>query len=132
MSVAYRANTDFATKLAVAATISGTDHETAEPADDHRFEATLDATGLPDALDVHVLAPIEREVATPTGVELESIGPLRALVDAPDVTGAGPTLELRGAYLIGRSEEHTSELQSLMRISYAVLCLKKKRITQAK
>src|SRR3546814_5900290 len=28
--------------------------------------------------------------------------------------------------LIIRSEEHTSELQSLMRISYAVLCLKKK------
>src|SRR3546814_3262688 len=30
----------------------------------------------------------------------------------------------------GRSEEHTSELQSLMRISYAVFCLKKKNITQ--
>src|SRR3546814_4166580 len=30
----------------------------------------------------------------------------------------------------GRSEEHTSELQSLMRISYAVFCLKKKRINQ--
>src|SRR3546814_6335764 len=29
-----------------------------------------------------------------------------------------------------RSEEHTSELQSLMRISYAVLCLKKKNHTQ--
>src|SRR3546814_2648931 len=29
-----------------------------------------------------------------------------------------------------RSEEHTSELQSLMRISYAVFCLKKKRTTQ--
>src|SRR3546814_10310799 len=28
----------------------------------------------------------------------------------------------------GRSEEHTSELQSLMRISYAVFCLKKKRM----
>src|SRR3546814_3101490 len=28
-----------------------------------------------------------------------------------------------------RSEEHTSELQSLMRISYAVFCLKKKNIT---
>src|SRR3546814_8851257 len=27
----------------------------------------------------------------------------------------------------GRSEEHTSELQSLMRISYAVFCLKKKK-----
>src|SRR3546814_10267682 len=29
--------------------------------------------------------------------------------------------------VLGRSEEHTSELQSLMRISYAVFCLKKKR-----
>src|SRR3546814_7766364 len=29
-----------------------------------------------------------------------------------------------------RSEEHTSELQSLMRISYAVFCLKKKKNTQ--
>src|SRR3546814_10674589 len=31
-----------------------------------------------------------------------------------------------------RSEEHTSELQSLMRISYAVFCLKKKRQTDTK
>src|SRR3546814_3662938 len=30
----------------------------------------------------------------------------------------------------GRSEEHTSELQSLMRISYAVFCLKKKKKTK--
>src|SRR3546814_5544570 len=30
----------------------------------------------------------------------------------------------------GRSEEHTSELQSLMRISYAVFCLKKKTTKQ--
>src|SRR3546814_4768364 len=32
----------------------------------------------------------------------------------------------RPPFLAGRSEEHTSELQSLMRISYAVFCLKKK------
>src|SRR3546814_10258212 len=32
-----------------------------------------------------------------------------------------------GPLLGGRSEEHTSELQSLMRISYAVFCLKTKR-----
>src|SRR3546814_1458410 len=32
--------------------------------------------------------------------------------------------------LLVRSEEHTSELQSLMRISYAVFCLKKKNLTQ--
>src|SRR3546814_6261332 len=41
--------------------------------------------------------------------------------------GTGPDrsqIAVRG--LAGRSEEHTSELQSLMRISYAVFCLKKK------
>src|SRR3546814_1901499 len=32
----------------------------------------------------------------------------------------------------GRSEEHTSELQSLMRISYAVFCLKKKKRREPK
>src|SRR3546814_5788607 len=34
---------------------------------------------------------------------------------------------IQGVYAPGRSEEHTSELQSLMRISYAVFCLKKKK-----
>src|SRR3546814_10739002 len=37
--------------------------------------------------------------------------------------GDGWTIDLGGI----RSEEHTSELQSLMRISYAVFCLKKKK-----
>src|SRR3546814_9020564 len=32
-----------------------------------------------------------------------------------------------GSFSVSRSEEHTSELQSLMRISYAVFCLKKKK-----
>src|SRR3546814_15508212 len=32
-----------------------------------------------------------------------------------------------GSVILPRSEEHTSELQSLMRISYAVFCLKKKK-----
>src|SRR3546814_7965759 len=38
--------------------------------------------------------------------------------------------QLHGIYVLaetGRSEEHTSELQSLMRISYAVFCLKNKK-----
>src|SRR3546814_9959833 len=39
---------------------------------------------------------------------------------------AAKGLEFDHVFLAGRSEEHTSELQSLMRISYAVLCLKKK------
>src|SRR3546814_7326099 len=51
---------------------------------------------------------------------------------APDIAGQGianPTsLILSAAMLLDwRSEEHTSELQSLMRISYAVFCLKKKK-----
>src|SRR3546814_2650849 len=42
------------------------------------------------------------------------------------ITGAA---QMDGAILVcsARSEEHTSELQSLMRISYAVFCLKKKQ-----
>src|SRR3546814_6355244 len=39
------------------------------------------------------------------------------------------SLELIDRSLRARSEEHTSELQSLMRISYAVFCLKKKKKT---
>src|SRR3546814_4147648 len=38
----------------------------------------------------------------------------------------------RGALCGRRSEEHTSELQSLMRISYAVFCLKKKKKDDAR
>src|SRR3546814_6609067 len=43
----------------------------------------------------------------------------------PDLCHAALDLLLDGE--TGRSEEHTSELQSLMRISYAVFCLKKKK-----
>src|SRR3546814_6605478 len=42
------------------------------------------------------------------------------------VRAALPQRDIAG----GRSEEHTSELQSLMRISYAVFCLKKKKKQQ--
>src|SRR3546814_7729050 len=51
-------------------------------------------------------------------------GALRAAFD--DVTGQRAGGEL---VVVVRSEEHTSELQSLMRISYAVFCLKKKKQT---
>src|SRR3546814_981303 len=45
------------------------------------------------------------------------------------VTHVNSTLDLspKAYSAIWRSEEHTSELQSLMRISYAVFCLKKKK-----
>src|SRR3546814_6975771 len=58
--------------------------------------------------------------------------------DASPATGAGTVLRRLRSALAGqrvaspggiaqRSEEHTSELQSLMRISYAVLCLQTKK-----
>src|SRR3546814_1662479 len=49
---------------------------------------------------------------------------LRAAFD-----GGGPGWDADNLYRLHcrRSEEHTSELQSLMRISYAVFCLKKKK-----
>src|SRR3546814_8741434 len=55
---------------------------------------------------------------------------LRAVLDAAPlrhlVTPGGFTMSVAMSNC-GRSEEHTSELQSLMRISYAVFCLKKKK-----
>src|SRR3546814_6045978 len=45
----------------------------------------------------------------------------------PDAAQPGGGFLRREAGAVDRSEEHTSELQSLMRISYAVFCLKKKK-----
>src|SRR3546814_2567193 len=51
-----------------------------------------------------------------TGGGGQHLHPLQCVFDASRTQGVGV-----------RSEEHTSELQSLMRISYAVFCLKKKK-----
>src|SRR3546814_9742161 len=61
---------------------------------------------------------IETMTGTPTASAALSVA---SLYDAP---AAAPGAQL---CLAIRSEEHTSELQSLMRISYAVFCLKKKK-----
>src|SRR3546814_1908138 len=74
------------------------------------------------------------------GIAIRTDCPARRLLRGADgVVGAvvghdGATRRIRaerGVVLAcgGRSEEHTSELQSLMRISYAVFCLKKKKST---
>src|SRR3546814_3026602 len=63
----------------------------------------------------------ERLIALATK-EMEILG----LCDPEDVVGGAVVRQEK------RSEEHTSELQSLMRISYAVFCLKKKKKKQNK
>src|SRR3546814_6547044 len=72
-----------------------------------------------------------------TGSKAHSDGPSRStLVITPDLATAtctaAATLMLVSSMQPIRSEEHTSELQSLMRISYAVFCLKKKRQNRQK
>src|SRR3546814_6223727 len=57
-------------------------------------------------------------------LELERI--LRGAVERVGIT-IGGSEQLDAILVQRRSEEHTSELQSLMRISYAVFCLKKKK-----
>src|SRR3546814_2526996 len=59
---------------------------------------------------------------------LARAGPGEPRDGAPTGTAAPDPRGARGSNgAAGRSEEHTSELQSLMRLSYAVFCLKKKK-----
>src|SRR3546814_10796387 len=51
-------------------------------------------------------------------------------IPLPDLVKMGWTTQDRLDRIVQRSEEHTSELQSLMRISYAVFSLKKKKKLQ--
>src|SRR3546814_1161178 len=74
----------------------------ARPAVGHQFKRVACGQRM---LQTHAGLVLVRRLA---GVEVQRAGAGRAPVDAQ------------------RSEEHTSELQSLMRISYAVFCLKKK------
>src|SRR3546814_7371551 len=60
---------------------------------------------------------------------LRSVCPVRATPRAARSSRIS-TATLMRCSSKGRSEEHTSELQSLMRISYAVFCLKKKKTQQ--
>src|SRR3546814_4384627 len=55
----------------------------------------------------------------------QKVAPVAELVKTVDIPYQQFTLD-NGLRVIVRSEEHTSELQSLMRISYAVFCLNKK------
>src|SRR3546814_1211426 len=65
----------------------------------------------------------ERYGATILADRIETID---GKADAFEAQGSTVTIAAR-AVTVDRSEEHTSELQSLMRISYAVFCLKKKK-----
>src|SRR3546814_1068682 len=75
-------------------------------------------------------------VHTPGGPAQISVGVRGGKIAAmgDGLGDAGEVVDCTGLDILPgviRSEEHTSELQSLMRISYAVICLKKKNNTTA-
>src|SRR3546814_989577 len=88
---------------------------------------------LPVALAV-TLGGLALAQSAPEGIDLEAIRE-RAAEHADDAQALSTNVRQRAealtedAQTIQRSEEHTSELQSLMRISYAVFCLKTKTQT---
>src|SRR3546814_3239879 len=102
-------------------------------------------TGLvEDGARVDLARHLERDAGGDVGLDQAGDHVHRRPLRGQDQVDAGRTRLLREAcdeffdlladdhHHVGefvRSEEHTSELQSLMRISYAVFCLKKKNIT---
>src|SRR3546814_7674410 len=70
------------------------------------------------------------EVARVELVEVEDDGAVRAQLAEVGLERRRVHRHQHVREVARRSEEHTSELQSLMRISYAVFCLKKKKIRQ--
>src|SRR3546814_4284646 len=88
-----------------------------------------DADVTPEPMAPSVLDDAEELADMPAAAPLaadpavsEEVASLRAEVEALRAARPDPAADLLEE--IARSEEHTSELQSLMRISYAVFCLK--------
>src|SRR3546814_8110679 len=82
-----------------------------DPALHHRLQQFAEGIGLGLGQHDVLVAGVDSQL------DAEIVG------GAPDIADLAPPLRTGGV----RSEEHTSELQSLMRISYAVFCLKKKK-----
>src|SRR3546814_6326959 len=90
-------------------------------------------TLVPTKVEVKISEPPPRATIAGTWY----LAPRKALVRLASMVSRQPTVESSATGAISpsvpalltamRSEEHTSELQSLMRISYAVFCLKKKK-----
>src|SRR3546814_7670431 len=85
---------------------------------------TVDAEWLSPSKALKLGVSGERTIIFPTRLNLQL---LAEAASADDCVARAKAREI-----VPRSEEHTSELKSLMRISYAVFCLKKKKKTRTK
>src|SRR3546814_1271733 len=104
------------------------DHSMHQP-----VELTAPAQEAPEPQDLHAghqmppAEPVEQEREQPVDHSMHA--PAEQAQPAPEAADA-PVDPHAGHDMAPRSEEHTSELQSLMRISYAVFCLQKKKKIQ--
>src|SRR3546814_9756855 len=116
------------------------DHRVEALAVDHHRHRGEGRTAVPDAVRGRA-GSIPEDVAAAVAIEVAGDRDVVArhgqgCVAEPAVGSAAPEQVALGAgsvpedVVVARSEEHTSELQSLMRISYAVFCLKKKKKKQ--
>src|SRR3546814_2042383 len=76
-------------------------------------------------VNIHQIAVLQAEI-----LEILCIGEDHIPSAGHAAVAVVQAIDRRIILVVARSEEHTSELQSLMRISYAVFCLKKKKITK--
>src|SRR3546814_3486568 len=91
-----------------------------------QYQFSLEQLSQRTGLTKSYLSKLERGVSEP------SISTVLKLAQAYEIgvsqlIGTGEGGESEAISVVRRSEEHTSELQSLMRISYAVFCLKNKK-----
>src|SRR3546814_1942394 len=92
--------------------------------DDDDRQSFLRKRGFSKGETDRIIATVLDEEGHPPSSIFDFVQGITAL--ARDKPHQDARLELEGKAARLRSEEHTSELQSLMRISYAVLCLKQK------
>src|SRR3546814_4608822 len=104
-------------------------------------DAGIELLGIADVDVLGGRAALVRDEVVLGGVHGNAVQPgieLGVTAEIPDrAVGAdegvlGHVLALAPVGDVARSEEHTSELQSLMRISYAVFCLKKKKMKHSR
>src|SRR3546814_7287617 len=88
-------------------------------------EGSQEFRAMPEVVNRFVTEIVENEGLLQKYAQSAQTGPLRNRIAAE---GKHQLLSV-DQFTRERSEEHTSELQSLMRISYAVFCLKKKNLT---
>src|SRR3546814_9737087 len=118
--VLFRSLRGAAGRLLSTVLTSGSDREWAE------FDRHLCRKAAMQAYDEAGIGPSDVSVA-----EVHDASAFAEIIQVENLgfceVGQGGWIAARGETALGRSEEHTSELQSLMRISYAVFCLKKKK-----